>query len=355
MTSRLEKVLPGNLQFLNSSNDVYTLEVGNRTKNTFEYTATSHSTSSTTWAFNTPSDKIVMNRRFLLRVQFTANAAGAGWGTGAALRQYAPMSAARLVELTLNGQKSHSLPSEHLHAFARFNTNEEQRGKFMTGCPSQPDCGEYTDWPRYDVSGQVDNNGVLGGAVTCISTPNVNSPFAVETNGNEAVRSSFGYYTGAGADRVYVLYCPVFCSPLSWNTSNDGLANISKVNLRIDWASLLQDYLFSVSTTVSGLNTATGAITITNWEATKPTLLCEYTDPVVDIPPVLAFDHVELQTDVVNLGMVNSNTVFQDKTNTTQFMDIVPTCVYVFVRQQVSTMTVNSADVFAGLTALLVR
>lgn len=380
MTTKLEKVLPSNLQFLNASNDVYTLEVGNRTKNTFTYTSTSHSINSTTWAFNTPSDKIVMNRRFILQLKFTAAlTAATDWGTGFALRQWAPMSAARNVELTLNGQKSHSLPSEQLFAFGRFNTNEEQRAKFMSGCPSQPDPGEYPDWCRYDCNA-VDGSGlphVIAGAQTCLSTPNTMSPFALETCSDEPSRAWFGYYTQAAdatLTRTYTLYCPVFCSPLSWNTSCDGIANVSKVNLRIDWMNSLVDHLFSYTPTPAavagsrntggaGLNTNNSQIAASsqadiaiNW-STSQNLIIEYADPVCDIPPVLAFDHIEIQQDVkrVPTSPVGSGAAFVDVLNTTQFMDIVPACVYVYVRETVGDMRITSADTFAGLNRLTVR
>ena len=110
-TTIIEKVLPSNLQFLNSKNEVYTLEIGNRTKSVQTYNPTSHSANTTTFNFNTPSSKVVMGRRLMLRTVIRVVVGGAPFSTNFAPRQWGPMAACRAVDLTINGGKSHSNPS----------------------------------------------------------------------------------------------------------------------------------------------------------------------------------------------------------------------------------------------------
>ena len=354
-TTLIEKVLPSNLQFLNSKNEVYTLEVGNRTKSIFTYNPTSFSQQSVVFNFNTPSSKVVMGRRLVLKSQYTVTlSAGTTFGSAFAPRQWAGMSAVRNVELTLNSQKSTFNPSELIHAFGRFNTNPEQRAKFMSGCPSQPDLSELSDLLKFDTQA-VDVNGLAGGtAVTVLSIPNNNSPFADETKSVEVSRASVGYYTQSGSVRTYTFYTPVMCSPLSWNSSQDGLGNVSKVNLRLDFESDLLAHTFCYNSTAAGLNVAaSGNFTVAL--VSQPSLLVEYSDTLVDIPQQLAFEHVELQTDVKDVGTINSGATSTGQQSTTQFMDIVPSSVYIFCRKRLPDMAVGDSNVFLGISNLNIR
>ena len=352
-TTLIEKVLPSNLQFLNSKNEVYTLEVGNRTKSVFTYDPTSFSTQSVTFNFNTPSSKVVMGRRFVLRSTYTVTLdAGTEWGSAFAPRQWAGMSGVRAVELTLNGQKSTFNPSDLIHAFGRLNTTQEQRAKFMTGTPSQPDIGEIPDFLKYQTVA-VTATGVPGTAVTVLSIPNNNSPFSDEAWGNEIPRASIGYYTTAGSVRTYTFYTPVMCSPLSWSSSQDGLGNVSKVNLRLDYEANQLIHTFCYNNTAAALNVAaSGAATVA---LTSNQLLVEYSDPLVDVPPQLAFEHIELQTDIRDVATVTAGGTKLSQMSTTQFMDIVPHSVMVWSSKKVSSRVVGDANVFLGITNLNIR
>ena len=352
-TTLIEKVLPSNLQFLNSKNEVYTLEVGNRTKSIQTYDPTSFSTQSVVFNFNTPSSKVVMGRRFILKSTYTVNVdTNTTFGSNFAPRQWAGMSGVRSVELTLNGQKSTFNPSELIHAFGRFNTNPEQRAKFMSGCPAMPDYGELADELQWETI-QVTAQGVPGTAVTILSIPNNNSPFSSEMRSNEVPRASIAFYTTNGATRTYTFYTPVMCSPLSWNSSQDGLGNVSKINLRLDYEANQLAHTFMYATTAEAFNQpASGNLAATLASAQ---LLVEYSDPLVDIPAQLAFEHVELQTDVKDVGTLVANSTKLSQYSTTQFMDIVPTCIYVWSSKKTSARIVGESNTFLGISNLNIR
>ena len=315
-------------------------------------------------------------------------------------RAFAPMAGCRRVDLSINGKGTQSNPSEHIDIFTRFHLDNEKRKQFMSLCPSMPDNGELSENLAYNVyalagtttataatgvgnvydtaggANLADRTVVLPALATTsnISVPNVNSVFADDTV-NEFSRACKSYYVeqvqavgtpGVNVTtRVYTFYCPVWCSPLSFDDPTSCI-NFETVNLRLDWHTFsgtnpeLLNLMFNVGEPrgTRGLNAQ--STNVPDWTISfveNPQLLLQYNDSIVEIPKQLAYHHLDVFTDVrqITLALGNGAATTFTIQSAPLNPDVIANEILICVRPRFSLMTSAMANVYAGITNLKVR
>ena len=386
MSVSVEKVLNPGLSFLNSSkNEVMPITIGSAGTTTYVYEPISTNQSTTVWNFKQPYGNAVAKKQWFVKMVVqvqTPNVAGATFGKNFCPRAFAPMAGCRFAELKWNGKTSSFNPSEYLDPLTRFYLTDEQREQFMSLCPCIPDKGEFLNNLAYTVESQRARNAANTGdadARVFISMPNAESPFADESV-NQWARSCSCFYTqvvaGNLTTRTYTFYCPVMVPPLSFDDSSSSMS-FDNINLRLDWengsgfgdANRLLSTMFNVGdggagmaysknvrpNLIAGNAVATGAsITILG----SPQLLVQYVDSIVDIPKEIAYHTMELISDIKEVDGANHNqgTAPDFSVMSTALQpDKIANEILIYLRPRHSAITMDKANVYAGITNLKVR
>lgn len=341
MSLQVEKYTPAFMDDVSELHNNMAVQVGTETKQIRTFTADSHSPSQTTWRFNTSGENIVMNRRWLLRVQpvVTVEHATASENVRIIPRQYASMFAAKSVNLTVNGTQMSSFPSRDLPLVSRFFGDSALRALDMPTA-SQPDNLIY--------SYQTDTNDEL------LPESPFNDPYLSKYDGGSRNSEKWVKRVGTGASttREFDLVCPIYHEFLSFSDSKHGLANINTIEVNINWENLLTHFIAELTDT-SGVAVASSNVSL-SW--TKlPQLVLEFYSPTFKIPPMLAFDSATHHVDTFPVGTLDQADKYNAVMSRQMHFDHVPHRLYVAVQPRLANVNRTVANIFADITEISVN
>lgn len=303
------------------------------------------STNSSTFSFQPPSTKTIVDRHILLRVKvkFTA-IAGAGVfstpgvtpaGPFDAPRQLPLASVMQSIDCRINGGSVSDSISNKIHALMTYNNDETSRNKYLNLSPSMPDqYQKYNDWTKYGSSrNPLSNYGESATEQNRGGFPYVSSTDVVGA-------------AGFSSELIYDFTEPLFLSPFMTGLESgpdSGLVNVNNININIKWASDLKRMWSTDST---------GNATLTNFkiEFMEQHIIVNYLTPQLSYPlPLLQRVHYHKWNDhTTQHGILAPNAVDTARTTTLKLNQI-PRYLQVFLRKKETELTFNDSDNFAEI------
>lgn len=294
----------------------------------------STSTSQSNWSFQPPSTKIIVSRKFLLRlrVKFTAVGGEFQRGVATSLRQCPINSVIDVMNVSLNGGNISDNTSRRIHAMLRYNNDGKSRDNALS--PMMPDQYQtYEDW----------TDPVYGGSSR-------NPMAAYGETLSQQNRGSFVPISETATELVYEITEPIFMSPfLNGLESHDdqGFVNINQIDINIKWTA-------DLSRMLSHYNVAPNALTGVNVEfVNAPQVLVDYITPNNNQPlPLLQVLEYFKDNDYIKKeGTYAAGESFQVQTNTIKLNQI-PNHITLFVKRSRQTESLFTSDTFARIDSL---
>jgi hypothetical protein len=298
-------------------------------------TADSNSTSNSSFSFQPPSVKTVIDRHMLLRVRVRLTAVGGEFqrGTASALRQAPLASITDVLSISLNGGNISDNISRRIHSMLRYNNDVKARCGVVSTSPMMPDQYQrYGDW----------QDPVNGGSAR-------NPLAAYGENSAEPNRGGFVPLSESPTVLEYELTEAFFMSPFLPGLTPDeqGFVNINQIDVNIK-------YINNLERIFSHYNEAPNNLTGINVEfINPPQILVTYitvqnTQP---LPLLQVLPYYKMNDYIKNEGTKAAGETFDVNTNTIK-LNQVPRHMTLCVKRSRATESFNTADAFARIDSL---
>lgn len=288
------------------------------------------STSGTSWSYQPPSTKTLVDRHFLMRYKIKLTAVGGEFqlGTASGLRQAPISSIIDIMNISLNGGNLSDNISDRIHTMLRFNTNNDN----IDGAPSMsPMMGDqyqkYDDWKTYG--------------------SNRNPLASYGEVGYTSSRGGFVAESESPTELVYTLTEPVFMSPFLTGMEqhqDQAFVNINQIDVRVQ-------YVTDISRVFCHYNEPPNNLTAVNVEFLEaPEMIVNYLTPPSDFPlPMLQILPFYKPNDFRKKeGVYNPGEQFEVRTNTIK-INQVPRHFDLLVKRSKDTSTLFTSDTFARI------
>jgi hypothetical protein len=287
------------------------------------------------WSVSPPSTQTIVDRFVRTKIYLEVKSGNQAFqiGLNDALRQYPISSITDTITAQINGETVSQNSGDFIHALGAFGTDVPERNKSLSTTASQPDqYQEYSDWATYG------------------SARNVMAAYG--ENATEQTRGGLDYKIAAdGLSFRIEITEPLFLSPFFSGHGNEqeGMVNISQINLTIRWSSILSKIMSH-----SSLGGDLGTLDVSFYQA--PELLLNYLSPDLtqQLPAVQTLPYSQQQEYVRPMGAVASlasTTVISDSVK----LSMIPDRMYLFCRHSRTGMTEAVTDSFLKINRVRVN
>lgn len=316
-----------------------------------QYQSTSFSPDSFQFSAPPPSEKILVDRKVLLKTPVLISVTGTVTSNGGfawnpefdALRSYPLSTNLQTVQATINNSTATIQMSDVIQPLLRYHNPEAMREVEYSLTPAQLDnCQNYED---------VANS--------------VRSPLGLYTDGDDIThRGAFPYTivsnpagATAGVSSVTAVISAtlseyIYLSPFYFGFGDaKGFYGVRTMDFNFTWNA-------NKSRFISHANDATGSAVITNVSVTfgQPSLLFQYITPPLTMPRPVSISYPYYVVNRFPSGptTIASGAVTTISSNNIQ-LNSIPRRMYIFARQQNNDQTVNSTDAYAEIQNISIQ
>jgi len=306
------------------------------------YTADSVSNSSIGWSnLFPPSDRNILDRRFMIMHEFLLSAVGDSGdpatplvqlGSLDAVRAYPFLQAADQVNLQINGTAITQPLGDYVDMLMRYKDPLDNKQLFSGAAEKQDYYQEYSDFLA------------LGSAQNVLGQ---------NENGAEDLRGAhYGYRVlsnGQFAAEIIVrTFTPLTISPLLWGKETErGLAGVQTLNLNITFYTDLINRMWSRAVDLSTPFGAGTVISFTDPRLRKPELHIRYIMPkeMDAVPPRIEYAYENIQRYNHGDGLVPAGGTVTAQANNIK-LNAIPNRVYIFFKRSNASRAVDRTDTY---------
>lgn len=301
-----------------------------------QYQSTSYSVNSFQFSAPPPSEKILVDRKVLLKAPVTINLIGTSGSSGLlwnpefdALRSYPLSSNLQTVQATINNSTATIQMSDVIQPLLRYHNPEALREVEYSLTPSQLDnAQQYED---------VVNS--------------VRSPLGLYTDADDIThRGAFPYTIVSNGATAAQLQCTLaeylYLSPFYFGFGDaKGFYGVRTMDFNFTWNATLSRFISHA------INAISGTITNVTINFGQPSLLFQYVTPPLTMPRPISISYPYYVVNRFPSGpyALNGGSTITVSSNNIQ-LNSIPRRIYIFAREQNSDQTINSTDTFAEIT-----
>ena len=322
---------------------VFAIFKGGQDNTFYSYPSSSSNTSSSTWNINTPSEKIIIDRKIFLRGRVRFQLTGPDLGklliqSGRdAPRQFPYANSMNAINVTINNSQVTLQMADVLKGVSRY-IDERELYQELSNSPNMPDQSQTYS----ELAGFMRNPlNSAGDSVYGALEPRGAYPFVINS------------LTNTTADIEFDFCEPLMVSPLHFNKSlANGFIGVKNLNVVIQWKSNLINSMWSRNEDDGAFDTA--LVTFVG----APELLIRNITPseltMQDLPEhsVYPFHHIQnFQTSLPVVAAGASDT----RTNESIQVSVIPRRMFIYVMKEISEESYNKTDSFFAIEAISIN
>ena len=309
-----------------------------------QYQSTSYSVNSFQFSAPPPSEKILVDRKVLLRVPVTitingtAGSSGVMWNLGLdALRAYPLATNLQTIQATINNSTATIQSSDVIQALLRYHNPEAMREVEYSLTPSQLDNAQnYADVAPLTIRNPLGN---------------------YEDADDITHRGAFPYQISDNTSTQAVIQCTlaeyIYLSPFYFGFGDSkGFYGVRTMDFNFTWNANLSRFI-SHATDLEGIGSTISSVNVVFGQ---PSLLFQYVTPPLTMPRPVSISYPYYVVNRFPSGptLVNSNTTADISSNNIQ-LNSIPRRMYIFARQQNSDQNQNTTDTFAEIQNISIQ